>query len=84
MWQEDKNQIYIKLQFKDFDQAIEFINGVSKIASQQNHHPTIKNTYNVVELWLSTHEAGDTVTEKDRFLAKEIGELINQLGIKQI
>jgi 4a-hydroxytetrahydrobiopterin dehydratase len=84
MWQEDKNQIYIKLKCKDFEQAIEFINRVSKIASKQNHHPTIKNTYNVVELWLSTHEAGDTVTEKDRVLAKEIGELINQLGIKQI
>ncbi len=84
MWQEDKNQIYIKLQCTDFVQAIDFINEVSKIASRQNHHPTIKNTYNVVELWLSTHEAGDVVTEKDKILASEISEIIEQLGIKPI
>jgi 4a-hydroxytetrahydrobiopterin dehydratase len=84
MWQEDKNQIYIKLQCNDFEQAIEFINGVSEIASRQNHHPTIKNTYNIVELWLSSHEAGDIVTEKDKILASEISKLIEQLGIESI
>ena len=81
MWQEDKNQIYIKLKFADFEQAIEFINGVAKLASSHNHHPTIKNIYNTVEIWLSTHEARDTVTEKDKILATDIDKLIEQYGI---
>ncbi|MEY3563112.1 MAG: hypothetical protein RLZZ294_1118, partial [Bacteroidota bacterium] len=41
-----------------------------------DHHPTIKNTWNTVELWLSTHDAGNIVTEKDRKLAKMIDGLL--------
>ena len=37
-----------------------------------NHHPLWTNVYNTVEFWLSTHDAGDVVTEKDHQLAKKI------------
>jgi 4a-hydroxytetrahydrobiopterin dehydratase len=40
-----------------------------------NHHPTWSNTYNKVEIWLSTHSAGDTVTAKDRQLAVKIDRI---------
>ncbi|WP_316820318.1 4a-hydroxytetrahydrobiopterin dehydratase [Pedobacter gandavensis] len=36
----------------------------------------VQNEWNKVEIWLSTHDAGDIVTEKDRALAREINELL--------
>ncbi len=74
-FQEIDNKLYAKIIFKDFLSAIEFINKLAIIAKQLNHHPTIHNTYNTVELFLSTHDAGDVVTEKDWGLAKEIMKL---------
>jgi 4a-hydroxytetrahydrobiopterin dehydratase len=40
-----------------------------------NHHPSWSNTYNTVSFSLSTHDAGDVVTEKDHKLAKAIDKL---------
>ncbi len=42
------------------------------IAEKMNHHPTWSNTYNKVDIILSTHDAGNTVTDKDRKLATAI------------
>lgn len=72
MWNETNNRLTKKFSFTDFDEAIEFIGQVAQVARQLNHHPTIINTYNTVELQLSTHDAGDTVTDKDRALAEQI------------
>jgi pterin-4a-carbinolamine dehydratase/ribonuclease HI len=77
MWQEKDNKLYQKFDFKDFAEAVKFINQVAEIADSLNHHPTVKNTYSTVELWLSTHDAGDTVTEKDIEFAKQIDQLAN-------
>jgi 4a-hydroxytetrahydrobiopterin dehydratase len=41
-----------------------------------NHHPNWSNVWNKVEITLSTHDAGDIITDKDRKLAKAIDELI--------
>lgn len=71
-----ENQLYAKIVFKNFLDAMAFINKVATIAEQLNHHPTIHNTYNTVELFLSTHDAGDMVTEKDWELAKGIAKLL--------
>lgn len=75
MWQTDKNQLYRKFEFKDFNEAFAFLGKVAEEAEAINHHPTIHNTYNVVELWLSTHDAGDVVTDKDRELADKIDKI---------
>ncbi len=48
---------------------------VAELAEKYHHHPTWTNTYNKVEIWLNTHEAGDKVTDKDHQLAKEIDEV---------
>ena len=48
---------------------------VALLAEKADHHPTWKNTYNKVEIWLSTHDAGDVITAKDKKLAKQIDEL---------
>lgn len=74
-FKESNNKLYSKIVFKDFKGAIEFINKLAIIAERLNHHPTIHNTYNTVELFLNTHDAGDVVTEKDWELAREISKI---------
>ena len=76
MWQEENNSLYRKFQFKDFKEAFAFLTKVAMVDEQLDHHPTIKNTWNTVELWLSTHDAGNTVTDKDRQLSKSIDSLL--------
>src|SRR6476469_2970136 len=72
MWQEKDNKLYNKFQFKDFSAAFAFMTRVALEAEKMNHHPEWKNVYNTVEFWLSTHDAGDVVTEKDHKLSKAI------------
>lgn len=76
MWKEDNNSLYRKFEFADFNAAFGFMCRVALIAEKMDHHPKWTNTWNVVEIWLSTHSAGDVVTEKDRKLAKAIDNLI--------
>lgn len=75
MWKETDNKLYRKFQFKDFSEAFAFMTRVALEAEKMNHHPEWKNVYNTVECWLSTHDAGDIVTEKDRKLAAKIDKL---------
>jgi 4a-hydroxytetrahydrobiopterin dehydratase len=72
MWNETNNKLYKAFEFKDFSAAFSFMTRVALLAEKNNHHPTWTNTYNKVEIWLSTHDAGDIVTNKDRLLADEI------------
>jgi ribonuclease HI len=72
MWQEKDGRLYRKFEFKDFQQAFDFMQKVAAAAESQNHHPKWTNEWNKVEIWLSTHSAGDTVTDKDRELAETI------------
>ncbi len=76
MWQEENNSLYRKYTFKDFSEAFSFMTRVALIAEKMDHHPKWTNVWNTVELWLSTHDAGNTVTEKDRTLAKKIDGLV--------
>jgi 4a-hydroxytetrahydrobiopterin dehydratase len=72
MWKEKENKLHQLFKFKDFSEAFAFMTRVALEAEKMDHHPTWTNTYNQVEVWLSTHDAGDIVTEKDRKLAKNI------------
>lgn len=76
MWQEQDNKLYRKITFKDFSEAFAFMTRVAIEAEKMNHHPEWKNVYNTVEMWLSTHDAGDIITEKDRKLAAKIDGLL--------
>lgn len=75
MWSENNNQLYQKFVFKDFNEAFGFMRRVALIAEKMNHHPTWTNCWNTVEVWLSTHDAGNIVTDKDRQLAIKIEEI---------
>ena len=77
MWPEIDNKLYQKFIFKDFSKAFGFMTRVALAAEKMDHHPTWKNTYNVVEIWLSTHDAGDVVTERDHKLAGVIDKLVD-------
>lgn len=76
MWKEENNRLYKKFEFKDFSEAFGFMTRVALEAEKADHHPLWTNVYNQVEIWLSTHDAGNVVTEKDRTLAKKIDRLV--------
>ena len=76
MWKEEKNSLYKKFQFSNFISAFSFMTRVAILAEKADHHPTWKNTWNMVEIWLSTHDAGNIVTLKDRDLANAIDEVV--------
>ena len=76
MWKETSNKLHRAFKFKDFSEAFSFMTRVALLAEKNSHHPTWTNTYNNLEIWLSTHDAGDIVTEKDRALAKDIDGLL--------
>jgi len=75
MWKEEGNKLYKKFKFGDFKQAFAFMTHVALIAEKMDHHPEWKNTYNELEIWLYTHDAGDIVTEKDHKLAIAIDKI---------
>ncbi len=75
MWEEQNNKLHKKFEFKNFSEAFAFMTRVALAAEKMDHHPKWTNEYNKVEFWLSTHDAGDVVTEKDRKLAKTIDGL---------
>lgn len=75
MWLEEKGRLYRAFIFKDFQEAFAFMTRVAALAEEMDHHPTWTNTYNKVEIWLSTHDAGDKITQKDENLAEAIDGL---------
>lgn len=72
MWKEENNQLQATFKFKNFMEAFSFMTEVAFHAEKQNHHPNWSNVYNTVEIQLTTHDAGNTVTEKDHKLAESI------------
>jgi len=64
--------------FNDFSEAFAFMTRVALIAEKENHHPDWSNVYNRVIIKLSTHDAGNTITEKDRKLAAAIDKIAGQ------
>lgn len=77
MWTEQNNTLKQTFIFKDFSEAFAFMTRVALIAEKHNHHPEWTNVWNKVEITLRTHSAGNTVTDKDRVLAKAIDDLRN-------
>lgn len=69
-WSEAGGAIQRTYKFRDFTQAMAFVNRVAEVAQRMDHHPDILIRYNKVTLTLSTHDAGG-VTQKDFDLAAE-------------
>lgn len=76
MWREEDNKLYRKFEFANFSEAFAFMTRVALEAEKMDHHPLWTNLYNTVEMWLSTHDRGNTVTEKDKKLSKAIDKIL--------
>ena len=71
-WENNGKEITRLYKFKDFSEAMAFVNKVAGLAEAADHHPDIDIRYNKVRLTLSTHSAGG-LTSKDFSLARQIG-----------
>ncbi len=75
MWEEKNNLLTKTFEFKDFQEAFSFMTRVAFLSEAMNHHPNWSNVYNKVTIDLTTHDAGNIVTEKDRKLAESIDKI---------
>ena len=75
MWKEENNRLKKTFTFKDFSEAFGFMTRVAIAAEKMNHHPAWTNVWNTVSFELSTHDAGDIVTDKDKKLASTIDKI---------
>ena len=74
-WRQDGDALVRDLKFKDFGEAMAFVNRVAEVAEQRNHHPDILvHGWNNVRLTLSTHSEGG-ITDADHALAEQIDAL---------
>jgi len=72
-WEEKGGVLEKLFTFSDFREALNFVNKVGNIAEEHNHHPNITlQNYKEVLVRTTTHDAGNTVTEKDHLLARAI------------
>jgi 4a-hydroxytetrahydrobiopterin dehydratase len=78
MWIEENNALHRTFQFKDFSEAFSFMTRVAFLAEKLDHHPNWSNVYNTVNITLTTHDAGNTLTDKDRLLAAQIDNLLKR------
>ena len=78
MFKEINNALEAQFKFNDFMEAFAFMTQVAFHCEKQNHHPNWSNVYNTVHITLTTHDAGNVVTEEDHSLAKVIEDIYNQ------
>lgn len=78
MWQTIDNKLYKKFEFKNFTQAFAFMTRVAMEAEKMDHHPQWNNVWNTVEIYLNTHDANNTITEKDYTLARIIDGIASE------
>jgi 4a-hydroxytetrahydrobiopterin dehydratase len=75
-WVSADGMLRRELKFADFSEAWGFMNRVALLAERAQHHPNWSNVWNKVTIELTTHDAGDTVTDKDVELATAINALM--------
>ncbi len=73
-WGDSEKKLEKTFEFKNFDQSIDFVNKVAKIAEKQDHHPDIEIKYNKVKVSITDHEKGK-VSQKCYKLIKSIDNL---------
>lgn len=79
-WDESDNKLSRSFKFKDFTAAFAFMTKLALYAEHANHHPYWTNVYNQVTIELTTHDAGNTVTDKDRKFAEKADETYRIFG----
>lgn len=75
-WINENNSLVRVFTFGNFVEAVDFVNKIVPLAEKLGHHPDIEIfSYKKVKVKLTTHDAGNKVTEKDIKLAKEIDNI---------
>lgn len=72
-WSRDGSQIVADFTFRDFGEAMVFVNRIAEMAEEANHHPDIDIRWNKVHLVLTTHAKGG-LTQNDFGLAQQISD----------
>ena len=74
----DATYLRRRFKFANFSEAFGFMARVALLAEKADHHPEWTNVWNRVDISLTTHSEGSTVTERDRSLAAAIDGLLSQ------
>ena len=74
-WQLKDKHLYKRFKFKNFVEAMKFVNSVADIAEQERHHPDFCVHYNRVEIELFTH-AIKGLSENDFIVAAKIDKIL--------
>ena len=77
-WLERDNALYREFTFSSFTDAMQFMQECIEPIESLNHHPEWSNVYNKVAVKLTTHDAGNSITEKDRKLAVALDQVYCQ------
>jgi 4a-hydroxytetrahydrobiopterin dehydratase len=76
-WKEESNTLIGHFQFDNFSMAFSFMTQIALLSEKMNHHPDWSNSWNKVDIRLSTHDAGNVITQKDLDLAEGINKIYN-------
>lgn len=74
-WKLQQGKLVREWTFKDFVEAMAFVNRVAEIAEEAGHHPDIDVRYNHVLLGLVSHDAGG-ITTRDAAMASQISKAL--------
>ncbi|MHA8095634.1 4a-hydroxytetrahydrobiopterin dehydratase [Aquirufa antheringensis] len=77
-WKTTNQSLEKTFEFSTFEEAMQFMQDATPFITQTDHHPTWSNTYNRVHVIITTHDAGNQVTEKDHTLANYLDELFKR------
>ena len=75
-WTERDGALHREFLFENFSEAWAFMSRVALAAEKADHHPNWSNVWNTVTIALTSHDAGNTVTARDRKLAATIDGLL--------
>ena len=75
-WEERDGGLHREFEFADFSEAFAFMTRVALLAESAAHHPDWSNSWNKVQITLSSHSAGNVVTDADRELAARIDRIV--------
>ena len=76
-WTIENNHLTTIIKLNNFKEAIGMINKIALIAEEINHHPDIELfSYNNLKIKLTTHQAGNKITQKDLLVAERINKII--------
>ncbi len=73
-WNESDDKIHKRFKFKNFVEAIQFVNNMADVAEQEGHHPDFCVHYNLVDVTIWTHKING-LTESDFVLAAKLDDL---------